>query len=75
MVAAMEVRRGSPRKRRQSAVGDLFEFLLPIVNVSYLDGKGNLEPQGTGRMNYPALTRVTAAVGEMKGLCHLSVTC
>lgn len=21
---------------------------LPAVNVSYLDGKGNLEPQGTG---------------------------
>lgn len=29
---------------------------LPAVNVSYLDGKGNLEPQGTGETHTAGIT-------------------
>lgn len=46
-------------RRSLSAWGccGLFSFLLIVfvslaVHVSYLDGKGNLEPQGTGKIHF-----------------------
>jgi len=42
-----------------------FVFLLPLVNVSYLDGKGNLEPQGTGKSCHQTMTLFNSTVREM----------